>query len=137
LAIPRLVVMCKAFCLRWVPTMEALVPHVCLNHVASADFPVFPVTNVSVISAVRRKVRIGCNFSQFLDGSSQLYLGWAIKVSSMMPDQHLCQYVHQLVLHIYFITFHLTICKWKQRRKSIATKKKFCEVQNVRRHAVA
>jgi hypothetical protein len=86
--------------------MEALLSYVCLNHVASADSRVSPVANVSVISAAWRKVHIGCNFSQFLHSSSQVCLGWAIKVSSMMPDQHLCQYVHKLVFEYLFNDYH-------------------------------
>jgi hypothetical protein len=53
--------MCKAFSLRWVPSMEALLSGASLKNAASVDSS----------SAVWRKVQNRRNFFEFLYGSSQ------------------------------------------------------------------
>jgi hypothetical protein len=52
------------------------------------QIPVSPVVNISVISTSWRKVRTGCTFFQFLYDSSRWCLARMLKVSSVMPVQH-------------------------------------------------
>jgi hypothetical protein len=69
------------------------------------QIPVAPVANISMASAAWRRVLSGRNFFQFLHGSSQQGLVWALKFSTVMPVQHVFQYVRQLALKSLF--YHL------------------------------
>lgn len=77
--------------------------------VPQVQIPLSSVIHISVISAVSRKVHTRHTFFQFLRSSSQQCIAWTLKVSSMMPVQHVLQYVHQLMLIFIFsfiINFH-------------------------------
>lgn len=102
LAIPRWVAMCKAFCLRWVPSREVLLLHACLNRAAML-VPDSPVVNVPVNE--------GPHWAYLISVSSSFFaVVFSVDTERFEHDaSSVCVNIF-IILHwnMYFITY----CEW-------------------------